>query len=214
MTAATPQPSDLRPFEPVSDALLLAAIDRAQRHSSHGPDAGVHWGAVLNHLRFAHTGATTRKLRPQEDVLIADGSVETAKRNGRPVLRLTHKGRARLARARRTCTALDLPEAPQHRLWRERRAAAGAYIDSARNQLGSTLDEASRLFAEGGGDSDAWFALGDRLRAHTHKFASATYQLNEWPEPDDTRADLDEDMLGGDPRIGRRSILRVREAAK
>jgi hypothetical protein len=211
---ATPQPADLRPFEPVSDALVLAALDRAERHSPHGRDGGVSWNTLLAHLGFVHTAGTTRKLRPQADALIADGLVETAKRNGMPVLRLTRKGRARLARARRTRTALDLPEAPQHRLWRKRRAAAGAYIDSARNQLASTLDEASRLFAEGGGDSDAWFALGERLRAHAHKFASATYQRNEWPEPDDTRPDLDEDMLGGDPRIGRRSVLRVREAAK
>jgi hypothetical protein len=204
---ATPQPSDLRPFEPVSDALVLAALDRAERHSPHGRDGGVSWDKLLGHLGFVHTSGTTRQLRPQADALAADGSVETAKRNGMPVLRLTHKGRARLARARRTRIALDLPEAPQHRLWRERRAAAGAYIDSARNQLASTLDEATRLFAESGGDSDAWFALGVKVRGHADLFAAATYQLNEWPEPDDTRADLDEDMRAGDPRIGRRNPI-------
>jgi hypothetical protein len=57
-----------------------------------------------------------------------------------------------------------------------------------RDQLGSTLDEATRLFADGGGDSDAWFALGVKVREHADLFAAATYQLNEWPEPDDTRA--------------------------
>lgn len=101
----------------------------------------------------------------------------------------------------------DDPEAPQHRLWRDRRATAGACIDSVRDQLGSTLDEATRLFADGGGDSDAWFALGVKMRGHADLFAAATYQLNEWPEPDDRRADLDEDMRAGDPRIGRRNPI-------
>jgi hypothetical protein len=204
----THTPSDLRRFEPVSDALLLAAIDRAQRHSSHGPNAGVHWGEVLNHLGFAHNGATTRKLRPQTDALIARGLIETLKRHSRPVIKLTSSGRRRLAKARRAeRAALELPEAPQHRFWRDRRATAGACLDSVRDQLGSTLDEATRLFADGGGDSDAWFALGVKVRGHADLFAAATYQLNEWPEPDDTRADLDEDMRAGDPRIGRRNPI-------
>jgi hypothetical protein len=210
----THTPSDLRRFEPVSDALLLAAIDRAQRHSSHGSDAGVHWGAVLNHLGFAHTGATTRKLRPQADALIARGLIETLKRHSRPVIKLTSSGRRRLAKARRAeRESLELPEAPQHRLWRERRATSAAQIDSAREQLGKTLDEARRLFEEGGA-SDSWFALSAQLSAHAVRFASATYQVSEWPEPDDARADLDEPITLDDPRLPRRSRLSVREVAK
>ena len=73
-------------------------------------------------------------------------------------------------------------------------------FDSAREQLGSTLGEARRLFEEGG-DSDSWFALSAQLSAHAVRFASATYQLSEWPKPDDARADLDEPISLSDPHL-------------
>jgi hypothetical protein len=202
----THTPSDLRRFEPVSDALLLAAIDRAQRHSSHGPDAGVHWGEVLNHLGFAHTGAATHKLRPQADALLARGLIEPLKRNGRPVIRLTSSGRKRLAKARRTDReALDLPEAPQHREWRRKQTSAAEQIDSVRDDLRGALSEASRLIDSG--DSDAWFALGKRINVLAHRLGTAIYCAHEWREPDDAQADIDESMKGGDPRIGRRNPI-------
>jgi hypothetical protein len=69
----TPQPSELGPYRPVSDALVLAALDRAQRHSSNGYEVGVSWATLVEHLGFVHRSATTRKLRPQVTQLVAAG---------------------------------------------------------------------------------------------------------------------------------------------
>jgi hypothetical protein len=42
MTTTT-QPFELGPYTPASDALVLAAMDRAQRHHPHGYEVGVSW---------------------------------------------------------------------------------------------------------------------------------------------------------------------------
>ena len=64
MTTAT-QPSELGPYTPISDGLVLAAMDRAQRHDPSGYDCGVMWSRLVEHLGFVHASATTFKLRPQ-----------------------------------------------------------------------------------------------------------------------------------------------------
>lgn len=202
MTTSTP--SELGPYKPVSDTLVLAAIDRAQRHNPHGYDHGVLWGSLVEHLGFAHSSATTVKLRPQVSRLKAAGLVERGKARGYTLWRLTSNGRQHLAQARRKREDLTLPEAPQHRQWRAARSAATERIDQIRERLRDTLSDANRLLDSAeGGDSDSWFALSGRLSTRSGRLASATYCLREWPEPDDARADRDDSSESNE---GRRSF--------
>jgi hypothetical protein len=47
-----------------------------------------------------------------------------------------------------------------------------------------------------GGSSDAWFALARRFEKQCERLGSATYCLQEWPEPDDASADIDDSSYG------------------
>lgn len=194
MTTPT-QPSELGPYRPVPDALVLAAIDRAERHSTSGhADAGVLWSRITEHLGFQHTSATSSKLRHQMSRLKTAGLVASKKAHGYPVWMLTSDGRKALAKARRKREDLTLPESPQHRLWATARMAATERIDGLREQLRGTLSEAIDLLdSERGGDSDTWFELHGRLARESEWVAQATYCLREWPEPDDGKADRDDD---------------------
>jgi hypothetical protein len=171
-------------------------MDRAQRHDPNGYEKGVLWSNLVEHLGFAREPVTTFKLRPQVSRLRAAGVVERGKMRGLTVWKLTSDGRKQLTRARRTGENLRLPEAPQHRLWREARATSSERIVGLRAQLSDTLREASELIAsEDGGDSDAWFALRGRLGKQIERLAGATYCLREWAEPDDARADVEDASL-------------------
>jgi hypothetical protein len=71
--------ADLRPFEPVSDAQLLGAIDRAEVHDEHDHASR---SDIAAHLGFAHNSWTTRRLRPQLDALKSAGRVRDVRRYG------------------------------------------------------------------------------------------------------------------------------------
>ncbi|MHB1860628.1 MAG: hypothetical protein ACYCUM_11075 [Solirubrobacteraceae bacterium] len=151
---------------------------------------------IAEHLGFIPGPATTVKLRPQVDALIASGLIEHAKRHGMERWALTSAGRKQLTRARQAGQPLELPEAPQHRVWREARAAAAERIEEYRRQLRRTLQEANRLLdSEHGSNSDAWFDLAKRLTTLCELVASATYCEREWPEPDDAHPDHDDRLL-------------------
>jgi hypothetical protein len=51
----------LGPFEPVPDVLILAAVQRAERHRT----KNVSRHEIGAHLGFVQSAGTTRKLRPQ-----------------------------------------------------------------------------------------------------------------------------------------------------
>jgi hypothetical protein len=151
------------------------------------------WSVLAEHLGFVHAPATTFKLGPQVSRLRALGLVERRKARGFTVWRLTGDGRRQLARARRKRENLELPEAPQHRLWRDARATASERINGFRENLRGTLSEAHKLLdSEHGNDSDPWFDLSKRLLSQCERLGSATYCLREWREPDDAHADLDD----------------------
>jgi hypothetical protein len=193
MTAPT-QPSELGPYRPVSDAMVLAAIDRAERHSTSGhADGGVAWSRVTEHLGFAHTAGTTSKLRRQMSRLKSAGLVASRKAHGYPVWELTNDGRKALAQARRKREDLALPESPQHRRWATARMTATERIEGLYEQLRGSLTEAIDLIDSNRGDSDTWFELHGRLTRESEWVAQATYCLREWPEPADTTADRDDD---------------------
>jgi hypothetical protein len=71
----------LRRFEPVSDELVLAAVERAERHRER-QDEGVMMGDIVEHLGFVHGSWTTRRLRPQIEAFIAAGLLVRSRRHG------------------------------------------------------------------------------------------------------------------------------------
>jgi hypothetical protein len=188
-TTTTIGPVDeLRRFEPVTDAVVLAAIDRAERHGRWRGD-GVGVDDIAEHLGFVHNSWTSRCLRPHIDTLIEAGALVRSIRCGCVVWVLTDRGRRRAARARRKVV---LPESPQHRVWRHTREKAGERIDGLRGQVRLALDDAIALIDAGPGDSEAWFDLCERLQRACWRLGSATYCLSEWGEPDDAHADVDD----------------------
>ncbi len=189
MNATVIEPLDeLRKFEPVSDAVVLAALDRAERHGR-GTGAGVMGSHLAEHLGFVRGPWTARGLRPQLDALIDAGSLERVKRQGIVRLVLTEQGRTQAARARQTVV---LPESPQHRLWRQTRRMAVERIDGLREDARRAVQDAGRLLDAEEADSEALFLLGVRLREALGYLGCATYCAREWSEPDDARADIED----------------------
>ena len=198
-------------FEPPPDTLILGAVERAERHDA--GKVGVTFRAVMEHLGFVHSAATTRRLRPHFERLLADGLLASARRRGVVVWSLTRAGRSRLAQARRRGTRGELPESPQHRAWREAREAAEQRIDKFRDELRAALrDGWLVLNAAERADSDTWFVLGDRVARACWLVGSATHCLYEWREPDDARPDVDDheepddDVLEQRERVCRRQL--------
>ncbi len=209
-TRALAAREELRRFEPVSDAVVLAATERAERHHR-GPVDGVTLGEVIEHLGFARVGWTTRSLRPQIETFLAAGVLVPFRRFGFDFLKLSTNGRRRLARARRA-GGIVLPESPQHRAWWHARQQAIEQVGVMRQLFREALDEADRLLSNEQADSDAWYALAPRIFTTCNQLASVTYCLCEWPEPHDAHADHDTFPTRGDRRIGRRVVGFWRDA--
>jgi len=81
--------ADLGRVEPVSDAQILAAIDRAEVHDQHDDASRAD---IAAHLGFAHNSWTTKQLRPQIEALRAAGRIRDVRRNGLDLLALTDAG--------------------------------------------------------------------------------------------------------------------------
>ncbi len=175
----------------IPDELLLAAIDRAERHRGREDDPGIGLSVVKDHLGLPRHGGTTSSLRPKLEALENAGLIRRFRRRSSEVMTLTAEGRQRLDALRGEID--PLPEAPQHQVWREARAAAGERIAGFRGDLRGALDEAIRLLeADHESDSATWFALSERLHQAGRLYASAIHCLREWPEPDDSHADNDD----------------------
>jgi len=180
--------------ESQSDGLVLAAIERAERHPR-GDQPGVLLATVKEHLGLARGGWSTRQLRPKLEALEAAGLIEQSRRHSLNLWGLTSTGRRRLDSARNAHELGTLPEAPQHRAWREARSAAGDRVAEFREDLRRALDQATDLL-DAQAQSGTYFELGARLQRACARLGSAIYCLNEWPEPDDTRADIDDPPFG------------------
>jgi hypothetical protein len=195
---------ELDASHPVPAVLILAALERAQRHG--GTDVWV--VAVGEHLGFECGRATTRRLRPRLLNLRIAGSVSKSERHGREYWTLTPAGRRRLAAARQAGEVDELPESPQHRVWRRARAAAGEQIGGFAELASDVIGDAERALAAGDVTSEQLFELSERLRWNLWRLGSATYCLREWDEPDDARPDRDETP---GPGPGRRSTSAWKE---
>jgi hypothetical protein len=193
--------SDRTPEPMPSKELVLAAIERAERHrithDDHEPnrsradERGVWLAVIKEHLGLAPGGWTTIRLRPTWDELKAAGLITQSRRRGFVVWTLTSAGQKSLDAARKAGTLGQLPESPQHRHWREARSIAASRLSQFQHGLQRVLGEAAGLLdAHEQPDSDTWNALGKRLSYACAALESASYCLHEWPEPDDSRADI------------------------
>jgi hypothetical protein len=111
----------LRRFEPVSDELVLAGIERAERHRHRHRTferGGVWLADIAAHLGFVDSSWTTRQLRLRLGALASHGLLVATRRKSLDLWALTDTGRARLEAARLAGTVDELPESPQHRAWR------------------------------------------------------------------------------------------------
>ncbi len=170
-----------------SNDLILAAIERAVCHRDRDEPESL--SDIKEHLGLPHNGWTTLQLRPKLEELEAAGLIEQSRIRSRAVWGLTRKGRRRLDAVR---DRLTLPEAGQHRRWREAQAAASERIAGLRADMRGVLDEAIALLeAEREPDSATLYKLGERLDTQCRRVASATYILHEWQEPDDSAPDID-----------------------
>jgi hypothetical protein len=70
------EPCELGPYRPVAELQVLAAVERAQRHLDK-----VFHRDVAEHLGFAKSGTTTKRLCPQLESLRDDGSLASERIN-------------------------------------------------------------------------------------------------------------------------------------
>jgi len=200
---------ELRRFEPVTDDLVLAAVERAERHRER-EDEGVMMSDIAEHLGFVHGSWTTRRLRPQIEAFIAAGLLVRSRRHGVVIWGLTSSGRRRVERANRSGASKGLPESPQHRVWRHARALDAERIDAVSEQASGVLEEAMDALDSEGVRSDAWFALAERLQSACWQLGSVMYCLSEWPEHDDDRADVDDRREPDDEEVNPEELGGVR----
>ena len=185
------QPSELGRFHPVGDNLVLNAVEHAQRHDSKRGHS-VSLIRIAEHLGFLHGACTTRHMRPLLSALVQVGALEHSRSMSRDHWALTSAGRRRLGRARRQGEQLQLPEAPQHRLWREKHTRAVERMGEYRARMREVLDQAAALLESDRADSAAWRAMSKRLEVRSELLGSAIYCGREWAEPDDGERDVDD----------------------
>jgi hypothetical protein len=180
--------------------------------------------SILEHLSVPRRSAAARHVSARLVAMQATGFVERSRRHGVPTWELTGVGERRLRKARRTSGLAALPESPQHRTWRQARTAAEQEIDRFRDALRARLREAAPLLdappSSDAGDprpsSDAWLELGEELQRACRRLASASYCLNEWAEPEDERADVDQHVEPSDEGFdaGERAHRRARRTGR
>jgi hypothetical protein len=197
------QPSEFRRFQPVPEDVVLAAVERAQRHDSRRGEPVV-LTRIAQHLGVTPGAHTTRRMRPLLNALVQARALKHSRRSSRDRWALTSAGRQRLARARRRGEPLALPEAPQHRIWRAKHTKAVAGMSEYRARMREALDQAVALLADERADSKAWRVMTKQLAVRAELLGSAIYCAREWAEPDDAQRDVDDAR----PREHRRRILR------
>jgi len=175
-----------------SEDIVLAAIERAQRHQR-GQARGVILSTLIEHLDLLRGSATSKRLRPKLDALVVGGMIEQFTQRSITAWTITEQGRQWLSALRRAGELADLPEAPQHRQWRRARTAAAERIDDFHADLSRAVDSAQQLLAapDRMPTSDDWFSLSEQLQDASWRLGSATYCLSEWPEPTDADADVE-----------------------
>lgn len=191
------QPSELGRFHPVPENLVLAAVERAQRHESRcaGP---IPMTRIAQHLGFAPGAYTTRNLRLPLATLVQAGALEHLPRFSRDRWALTSAGRRRISGAR--TREEHLPESPQHRLWREQHTRAVKGMAEYRRRLREALEQAAAMIDDERVDSEEWLTITKRLKVRSELFGSAIHCAREWAEPDDGERDAEDQRTLDDRR--------------
>jgi len=202
----------------ITDAMVLAAVERAVRHE---PKQPVPVWAVYEHLGLARRSGAARRVHAQ--LVALDGaSLMRGRRHRVETWTLTASGKRRLSQLRTRGELPELPESPQHRKWRRARELAQRHFEALWMALMDEVDRADELLAlreVPGPSSDVWYELAERLQTACRRLGSAAYCLFEWREPDDARADVEDHSGPSDDgydadergkrrarRIGRRNV--------
>ncbi len=175
------------------DAVILAAIRRAELHDRHRDVSGTTYSQVVDHLGLRMGSSTGHKLRPRFRAMEAAGLIAPAKRHSIIFYTVTRKG----DRVLKAAGDVELPESPQHRDWREAQAAAAERIQDFRDDLQALLREGQAMLAEENTNAAAWYAFRKRLTRACSRLGSATYCLREWREPNDDARDIDDSPDNG-----------------
>lgn len=192
---------ELASYIPVTDGLVLAAVERAVLHEQEG---GVLTSVLMAHLGLAWAPPTNQKFFPRLDELRQAGLLTSTDRRGEPYWSLTSVGQERLTEEREAGEVGALPESPQHRTWRHARTQAAVQFQRFREDLSDAHEKAGDLVDQYRPVmSKEWFELSEWLHSASWRLASATYCLTEWLEPEDHRPDVDENP---GPRPGRRNV--------
>ena len=198
--AATGAAIELSPISPPA-IIILAAVERAARHERSDEVATA---TVVEHLGFEPEKMPNRLLHLRLDGLRDAGSLTRVARAGADTWLLTSEGREELDRRHEAEEIGELPEAPQHRAWREARVEAAVRLEGFKDEMGTMLEEATALLDQPHPPrSSEWIAMSQRLAPAAWRVASAIHCLYEWVEPNDDFPDVDE---APGPSPGRRAI--------
>jgi hypothetical protein len=186
-TTAAPAP-DAIPADTIPDDLILAAIERSERHRVR---RGAPRWEIYDHLDIRKNSREARHVRGQVAALAETGLLEASRAHNIPMWVLTKKGRRHLRRAG-DVEAL-LPESPQHRTWARARTLGEQEIDRFCGSLRQVLSEALETLSAPAQSvsSDTWYELGQRLDCHARRLGSVIHCLHEWAEPSDDAPDID-----------------------
>jgi hypothetical protein len=191
--------------------LLLAAVERARRHRQ-WPGTEATLGEVLAHLGAEPRSAQARDIRAGLAALRERGELREGRRHGVASWSLTARGRQRLRDAKAAGTVPELPEAPQHREWRETRALAERALPRLHARLARSLERTGRMLERPPrAGSDAWLEAAEELRACARSVGCAVHCLREWPEPGDARSDADRLDGHADRELDPERLARLRE---
>jgi hypothetical protein len=202
------------PVHVIPDELVLAAIERAERHRTNDVPGVPIW-AITEHLDIPRRSGKARHVRSRLGAFEAAGSLESSRFRQVQIWALTPAGRRRLRRAVRAGDIPQLPESPQHRTWRRARTIAAEEMERLRRSLRKTLAVAAGLLdSDRAVHSDRWFELAERLSMEAAQLGTAVHCLHEWAEPDERRADIDSRREPSDRRLapderGRRRYRRI-----
>jgi len=187
-TTAAPAPGAI-PDDTIPDDLILAAIERSERHRV---CRGAPRWEIYDHLDIGKRSREARQVRGQVAALAEMGLLEASRAHNVPMWVLTKKGRRRL-RGAGDVEAL-LPESPQHRTWARAQTLGEQEIDRFCESLRGVLSEALEVLSAPAqsASSDTWYELGRRLDCHARRLGSVIHCLHEWAEPSDDAPDVDE----------------------
>jgi hypothetical protein len=171
----------------IPDDLVLAAVERAERHRER---RGAPMYLIRAHLAAPNRSGRARRVNALVLTLAETGLLEQFRANSIDFWTLTDNARRRLRRAKGIAEAM--PESPQHERWRRAHFLAKRELERYREALRGVIAETTALLnaPEDCVPSGMWLMQAPRLDRHMRRVGAATHCLYEWREPSDDTADL------------------------